>query len=102
MEINYVCLFEPSWGSSLERSRGFFGASWAVLEAILGILDAMESARDVSGRRQSLGKRGRFARLGAAREGGGPLEDYRNLARQHWAFFHASTCQGARWRIAVL
>ena len=33
------------------------------------------------------------------RRGGGPLEDYRNPARQHLAFFHASTCQGARWRI---
>ena len=30
----------------------------------------------------------------------GPLEDYRNPARQHLAFFHASTCQEARWRIA--
>ena len=30
---------------------------------------------------------------------GCPLEDCRNPARQHLAFFHASTCQGARWRI---
>ena len=37
-------------------------------------------------------------RAGAARGVGGPLEDYRNPARQHLAFFHASTCQGARWR----
>ena len=49
----------------MERSWGFFGASWAVseaswailaalvasqvgLEAILGILDALESAKDMS------------------------------------------------------
>ena len=31
--------------------------------------------------------------------GGDPLEDYRNFARQHLAFFHASTCQDARWRM---
>ena len=30
--------------------------------------------------------------------GGGPLENYRNPARQHVAIFHAATCQGARWR----
>ena len=30
---------------------------------------------------------------------GGPFEDYRNPARQHLSFFHASTCQGAGWRI---
>ena len=28
----------------------------------------------------------------------GPLEDYRNAARQHLAFFHASACQEARWQ----
>ena len=30
---------------------------------------------------------------------GGPLEEYRNPARQHLAFFHAAVCQGAWWRI---
>ena len=37
-------------------------------------------------------------RLSAGKWVGGPLEDYRNPARQHLAFFHASTCQEARWR----
>ena len=37
--------------------------------------------------------------VGCDREGGGPLEDYRNPTRQHLAFYHASTCRRARWRI---
>ena len=55
------------------------------MEAMLGILDALESARDVSWRRQNLGKRRRCAHLDASR-GGGPLEDYKNPTRHHLAF----------------
>ena len=83
MKINDFCLFGPSWGSSwsaLGASLGPLGPSWrhlgpswrlwwpprSVLEAILGILDALESARDVSRRRQSLGERGRCMRAGAS------------------------------------
>ena len=82
------CLFGPSWGSSwsaLWASLGPLGPSWrhlgpswrlwwprrSVLQAILGILDALESARDVSWRRQSLGKRGRCTRVDASRMRGG-------------------------------
>ena len=81
MKINDVCLFGPSWGSSwsaLGASLGPLGPSWrhlgpswqlwwpprSVLEAILGVLDAWESARDVSGRRQSLGKMGAMRATG--------------------------------------
>ena len=102
-EINDLCILGLSWRSSwsaLGASLGPLGPFWrhlgpswrlwwpprSVLEAILGIWDALESARDVSWRRQSLGKRGRCTRLGASRRGGGPLEDYRNPARQHLAF----------------
>ena len=103
MEINDCCLFGPSWGSSwsalgaslgpLEPSWRHLGPSWrlwwppmSVLEAVLGIWDVLESARDVSGRRQSLGKRGRFLWAGASKGGGGPSGDYRNPVRQHLAF----------------
>ena len=33
--------------------------------------------------------------------GGGPIETTEILTRQHLAFFHASTCQEARWRITI-
>ena len=65
----------PSWGYLRLSSRPPGPCwrpcwpAWAVLEAILGILDALESARDVFGRRRSLGKRGRCMRLGATRGG---------------------------------
>ena len=88
-EYQCFCLLGLSWGSSwsaLGASPGLLRPSWrhlgpswrlwwpprSVLEAILGVLDALESARDVSGRRQSLGKRGRFTHLDARWEGGGP------------------------------
>ena len=32
-------------------------------------------------------------------KGGGSLGRLGNAARPHLAFFHASTCQGARWRM---
>ena len=60
-------------------------ASRSVLQVILGILDASESAREVSGRPHRLGKTGRCMQLDASR-GGVPLEDYRNPVRQHLAF----------------
>ena len=90
----------PSW-----RHLGLSGRLWwpprSALGAILGVLDALESARSVSGRRQSLGKRGRCSPLSASRRVGGPLEDYRNPARQPLAFSHASTRRrgGGSWGI---
>ena len=79
------------------RIRAVLEASWAILAALVasqvrlgshlgGILDALESARGVSGRRQSLGKRGRYMQLGATWEVGGPLEDYKTPTRQDLAF----------------
>ena len=67
--------WKPSW------------ASWA----------SWSAPRRRHGRPGSLGRGGDACRW--VRRPGGALEDYRNLARQHLAFQHASTCQGSQWRI---
>eukprot|EP00959_Pyramimonas_sp_CCMP1952_P140367 2937202-Pyramimonas_sp.AAC.1 len=85
----------------LETSWRHFGPSWrirwpprSVLEAILGIWDALESARDVSWRRQSLGKKGWCMRLGASGgRGGAPSKTTETLPDSTW---HSSTPQRAR------
>ena len=90
---------------------GHLGPSRAVLETCWAILAALVTFR---GRLGSLGEPqdGVMAAQGPPKvgpthankcetEGGGPVEDYRNPARQHLASFHASTCQGAWWRIIL-
>ena len=106
-------LLEPSW-AVLEASPAVSRPSWtilgpseAVMEASWTILAALVACRVRLG-----GHLGLFGRLGERQGGvlaaqgapgvggmhaavcderGGTLEDYRNPARQHLAFFHAST-----------
>ena len=93
---------EPSW-PVIGPSLVLLELSWAVLEARRAVLVALVA---FLGRLGSLGEpQGGLAAKGPPKVGpiqstvcverGGPLEDYRNPARQRLAFFHASTCQGA-------
>ena len=74
----------------LERSRGFFKPSWAVLQVRLGShLGRLGRLGERKGRvwwPTDARKEGAMRARGRDRGGGGPLEDYRNLARQHLAF----------------
>ena len=84
----------PSWGH-LERIRALLGClggilqpglgSEAVMEVLGSLMEAPWPPRDPPG----VG----VVQWWAVREpeGGGPLEDYRNLARKPLAFLHAST-----------
>ena len=87
----------PSW-RHLGPSWQLWWPPRSVLEAILGILDALESARDVSWRRQSLGKRGRCAQMDAAGEGGA-LRRLQKPCQTALGILARLNVPGARWRI---
>ena len=96
------------------------GPSWAILGPLRAILAVLEACGAMFaawvaflGCLGAVGKPqgGPMAAQGPPRVGGmhaarcwgrgwDPLEDDRNPSRQHLGFFHASTCQGARWRIS--
>ena len=91
----------PSW-ALLEHFLAVLEACWAMLAALLGRFGVFGEPQ--GGSMAAGGPPG----VGVVQStmcdergwGGDPLEDHRNPARQHLAFFHASTCQGARWRMA--
>ena len=105
-------------GGLLGRLEAILGASEAVMEASWPMLVASEACLGRFG--SHFGHFGRFGKVPesclavqeAAERGGGAdacmrrgagapyqVEDERNPARQHLALYHASTCQGTRWRL---
>ena len=90
-------------GAVLEPSWAVLEACWVILAALVAFRGRLGSFWRAPGRRNGrpgTPKSRADSRSSTRRAGGvGPLEDYKNFTRQHLAFFHASTCQGARWRI---
>ena len=89
----------PSW-TILGPSEAVMEASWTILAALvacqvrlgghLGRSGWLEERQGGVLAAQGAPGAGVMHATGRGEQGGGPLEDYRNPARQHLAFFHTS------------